>query len=259
MDDDDNIIPYETTPSLTIKQAVMYMLGYRGKYNFMADTEPMDFDLYEYLYELQEEADVAFNNASVELEMLKRNGNASPEAIMDAEEKVASTKVELEKANKLPKIAERYRLLINHEFSRARLGKRNSLVIDEDESARAGQPCIITASFQEWLEGIELDDANEDSVPVRLPLVDDALDRKMELTKATAESLHVTLGLLVSLFAESSGGEFGSGLKPNVSGISKEIAKYALERKGGSKFRGQSNERIKDRIEVALSALYTTI
>ena len=257
--DDDDIIPYETSPSLTIQQAVMYILGYRGEYSFMADTEWMTFDLYEYLYDLQEETDVNFCNASSELVMLKRNDKTTPEAIKNAEEKIASTKVEHEKAKKLPKIAERYRLLINHEFSRARLGKRNSLVIDEDESARAGQPCIITASFQEWLEGIELDDANEVSVPVKLPIQDDALDRKMELTLATAESLHVTLGLLVSLFAESSGGEFGSGLKPNVSGITKEIAKYVKELNGGKKLRGQGSERIKDRIEVALSALYTTI
>ena len=35
--EDDNIIPYETSPSLTVKQAVMYMLGYRGEYSFVAN------------------------------------------------------------------------------------------------------------------------------------------------------------------------------------------------------------------------------
>ena len=104
---------------------------------------------------------------------------------------------------------------------------------------------------------MELDDAAEDYAPVALPVDEDTFDK--ELSRKSAVSLHVTLGLLVSLFAESGGGEFGSGQKPKVIRIAKEIAKYALERKGGSKFGGQSKERIKDRIEVALSALYTTI
>ena len=69
--DDENIIPYEPSPTLTVNQAVMYMLGYRGQYSYMADTEEIEFDLSDYLFDLQEEADVACGNASYELEMLK--------------------------------------------------------------------------------------------------------------------------------------------------------------------------------------------
>jgi hypothetical protein len=122
----------------------MYMLGYRG----LADTELMEIDHLDYLHNLQEVADCAFGNASHELEMLKRNDNASPETIKDAEHRVEATKAELEKAQKLPDVAEEYRLLINHEISRVRSGKRTPLVIDEDESADTGPLRINTTSFQ---------------------------------------------------------------------------------------------------------------
>ena len=257
--EDDNIIPYETSPTLTVQQAVMHILGYRGEYNFMADTEPMEFDLFDYLQDLQEVADCDFGNASCELVRLKRDDNVSQAAIKAAEEKAASAKAKLQQANKLPAVAEQYRLQIDYEIKMARLGKRNSLVIDEDESARARQPRINMASFQEWFEEIEWDDDISDSVPVKLPLVDEALDQAIEKSSKPIENLFLTLGLLVSKFAESSGSDFGSGLKPNVSGIAKELAKYAKERKSGYKFRGQGSERIKDRIEVALSVLDTTI
>jgi hypothetical protein len=256
--EDDNIIPYETSPSLTVKQAVMYMLGYRGEYSFVADTELMEFDLFDYLHNLQEEADGAFGNASYELEMLKRNDNASPDAIKIAEEKVASTKAKLEKAQKLPDVAEEYRLLINHEISRVQLGKRTPLVVDEDESAHTGQLRINTASFQEWLEGMELDEANEDSAPVKLPLVDDALDREMELSKDTVESLFLTLGLLVSLFAESSGGEFGSGLKPKIINIATKIDEHGKQLNKDKPLYGQGTQSVRKRIDVALSTLDST-
>jgi len=257
--DDDNIIPYQTSPTLTVKQAVMYILGYRDEYSFKADTEVITFDLFDYLYHLQEEADCAFGNASYELEMLKREGNASPEAIKSAEEKVESTKAELKKANELPKLAEQYRLQINHEISRARLGKRNSLVIDEDETADTGQLRINTASFQEWLDEIQLDDDTSDSMPVKLPLVDEALDQAIEKTSKPIENLFLTLGLLVSLYAESQGNDFGSGQNPKVSKVAEAIANYAKDRNDKYTVKGQGHERIKDRIEVAQSVLKTTI
>ena len=219
--DDENIIPYEPSPTLTVNQAVMYMLGYRGQYSYMADTEEMAFDLSDYLFDLQEKADVVCGNASFELEMLKRNANASPEELKNAEEKVETAKAELKQANELPKLAEKYRLLINHEISRVRLGKRSPLGIDEDESTRTGQLRIYTASFQEWLEGVELDDAEDVSASVALPLDEDAFDKA--LSRKAAVSLHVTPGLLVSLFAESGGGKFGTGQNPNLSKIAEKI------------------------------------
>jgi hypothetical protein len=255
--DDDNIIPYETSPSLTAKQAVMYILGYRGPYSFMAYTDLMEFTLSDYLLNLQEKADSASGNASFELEMLKRNGNASPEAMKNAEQRVESTKAELEKAQKLPTLAEDYRLLIDHEISRVRLGKRSPLVIDEDESARTGQPRINTTSFLEWLEGMELDDATDVSTPVALPVDEDIFYK--ELSSKSAESLYVTLGLLVSLFAESGGNNLGSGQNPTVSSIAKELDEYLKQLNGGYTLRGQGKESITDRIEVALSALHSNV
>ena len=252
--DDENIIPYEPSPTLTVYQAVMYMLGYRGQYSYMADTEEMAFDLSDYLFDLQEKADVACGNASYELEMLKRNGNASPDELKNAEEKVESTKAELEEANELPKLAEKYRLLINHEISRVRLGKRSPLVIDNDESTRTGQLCIFTASFLEWLEGMELDDAED---IVALPLDEDAFDKA--LSRKAAGSLQLTLGLLVSLFAESGGGEFGSGQNPNASNIAQAIDGYAKQLNDDYSLHGQGKEAIRKRIEVALSALHSNI
>ena len=251
--DDDNIIPYQTSPSLTVKQAVMYMLGYRG----LVDTELMEFDLSEYLYVLQEEADCAFGNASYELEMLKRNDNASPEAIKNAEHSVESTKAELEKAQKLPDVAQEYRLLINHEISRVRLGKRSPFVVDEDESVHTGQLRINTTSFQEWFEGMELDDANEVSVPIAFP--DEEYDFNKELSSKSAESLHVTLGLLVSLFAESGGNNLGSGQKPNVIKIATKIDEYAKQLNYGYPLHGQGYQSIRKRIEVAFSALHSNV
>ena len=255
--DDENIIPYEPSPTLTVNQAVMYMLGHRGQYSYMADTEVFEYDLSDYLSDLQEKADVACSNASVDLEMLKRGGNASPDELKNAEEKFVSTKAELEEANKLPKLAEKYRLLINHEISRVRLGKSSPLGIDEDESARTGQLRIYTARFQEWLEGMELDDTEDVSAPVTLTIDEDAFDK--ELSRKSAVSLQVTLGLLVSLFAESGGFKFGSGQNPNVINIATELDRYATQLNGSHPLHGQGKEAIKKRIDVALSAFKSSI
>jgi hypothetical protein len=250
--EDDNIIPYETSPSLTVKQAVMYILGYRGQYSYMVDTQLMEFDLFDYLRDLQEEADSVFSNASYELEMLKRTGNTSPEAMTIAEEKVESTKAELEKAQKLTTLAEDYRLLINHEISRVRSGKHSPLVIDEDESA-PGQPRINTASFLEWLGEMDLDDATGNYEPIPLPVEEDDFARAIE--GKSAASLHLTLGLLVSLFAESSGNTFGTRMKPNISRIAKEIYEHSKRLNDDYPLEGQGIERIKDRIETGKRAL----
>jgi hypothetical protein len=255
--EDDNIIPYQTSPSLTVKQAVMHILGYRGPYSYMVHMDLMEFDLFDYLRDLQEDADCAFGNASYELWMLKQTDSPSPEAINIAEGKVESTKAELEKANKLPELAENYRQLIDHEIKRARLGKRSPLVVDEDESTRTGQLRVNTASFQEWFEGMELDDATEASAPVALPVDEDAFDK--ELSRKSAVSLHVTLGLLVSLFAESSGGEFGSGQKPKVINIAKKIDEYATQLNDGYPLDWQSTQAIRKRIDLARSALKSYI
>jgi hypothetical protein len=250
--EDDNIIPYQTSPSLTAKQAVMYILGYRGQYSYMVHMDLMEFDLSDYLHELQEDADCAFGNASYELEMLKRTDSPSPEAINIAEGKVESTKAELEQANNLPTLAEDYRLLINHEISRVRSGKHSPLVIDEDESA-PGQPRINTASFLEWLGEMDLDDATGNYEPIPLPVEEDDFARAIE--GKSAASLHLTLGLLVSLFAESSGNTFGTRMKPNISRIAREIHKHSTILNNDFPLEGQGIERIKDRIETGKRAL----
>jgi hypothetical protein len=189
--------------------------------------------------------------------MLKRSVDASPEELRNAEQTVASTCAELEKANKLPIIAEQYRLLINHEISRVRSGKRSPLGIDEDESARTGQLRIYTARFQEWLEGMELDDTNEIPVPIAIPVDEDAFSKP--LGSKAAESLHLTLGLLVSLYAKSRGGKFGTSQKPNVINIATEIDGYAKELNDGHALLGQQTQAIRKRIELALNALKSYI
>jgi hypothetical protein len=248
--EDENIILYAPSSTMTVNQSVMYMLGYRGDFSYDNGTEVIEFDLPDYLHALQETADCACGNASYELEMLKRDGNASPEELKNAEKMVAAAKAELENANKLPDIAEKYRLLINHESSRVRLGKHSPLVVDEDESARTGQLRINKASFLEWLEEMELNDAED---VVAQPVEEDAFDT--ELSRKAAVSLQVTLGLLVSLFAESGGSKFGSGQNPNVSIIAKELDGYAKRLNDGHPLHGQGAEAIKTRIELALSAL----
>jgi hypothetical protein len=129
--------------------------------------------------------------------------------------------------------------------------------VDEDESARTGQLRINTARFQEWLEGMELDDATDVSTPVALPVDEDIFYK--ELSSKSAESLYVTLGLLVSLFAESGGNNLGSGQNPTVSSIAKELDEYLKQLNGGYTLRGQGKESITDRIEVALSALHSNV
>ena len=252
--DDEDIIRYEPSPTLTVNQAVMYMLGHRGEFCYDNGTEEMEFDLPDYLHDLQEEADCACGNASYELEMLKRDGNASPEELTNAEEMVASTKAELENANKLPDIAEKYRLLINNEITRVRHGKRSPLVVDEDESTRTGQLRFNKASFLEWLEGMELNDAED---VVAQPVEEDAFDKA--LNRKAAVSLQVTLGLLVSVFAESGSSKFGSGQNPNIINIAKKIDEYAKQLNGGYPLHGQGSEAIRKRIELALSALDSSI
>ena len=250
--EDDNIIPYQTSPTLTVKQAVMYMLDYRGEYYYVIDTDEFEFDLFDYLRDLQEEVDSTSGNASYELWMLEQTDNPSPEAIKLAEEKVATAKAELEKANKLPKLAEQYRLLIDHEISRVRLGKRSLLRIDEDESARTGQLRIYKMNFMEWLGEMDLNDATGNYKPLPLPVEEDDFARVIQ--GKYAASLHFTLGLLVSLFAESSGNTFGTGKKPNISRIAKEIYEHSKRLNDDYPFEGQRIERIKDRIETGKRA-----
>jgi hypothetical protein len=251
--DDDNIIPYETSPSLTAKQAVMYILGYRGEYYYVIGTDEFEFDLSDYLRDLQEDADCAFGNASSELKVLKRTDSPSPEAIKNAEQRVESTKAKLEKVQKLPDVAEDYRLLINHEISRVRSGKHSPLVIDEDESTRTGQLCFTTTSFLDWLGEMDLDDATGNYEPIPLPVGEDDFARAIE--GKSAASLHLTLGLLVSLFAESSGNTFGTRMKPNISRIAREIHKHSTILNDDFPLEGQGIERIKDRIETGKRAL----
>jgi len=256
-DNDDNIIPFRTSQTLTVQQAVMYMLGYRGEYSFFVPhtNEMMSFDLVDYLYHLKEKADSAYANAKYDLWELRQNGDATPEAIKTSEENVESAKAELEKAVRLKVIAEEYRLLINHEIRRIKNGKRTPLVLDEEKSG--GQPQIITASFLEWLEGIELEDANESPIPIKLPIQDDDFDKKMELTRKATESLFLTLGLLVSLYAESSGGELGSAQEPNIINIAEMIYEHGKQLNKNQKLHGQGISAIKKRIDVALSALHS--
>ena len=103
--------------------------------------------------------------------------------------------------------------------------------MDEPETARTGQYLITKASFQEWLEGMELGDDAEDYIPIDLPLDEDAFDKA--LSRKSAVSLQVTLGLLVSMYAESVGGDFGSGQNPKVIKIAEKISEYAKDLKGG--------------------------
>lgn len=259
MDDDDNdIIPYETSPTLTVNQCVIHMLDKHCKFSFMGEMKLIQNDLYDYLYELQDIPDRAHGNARYKLYELNQNDKAPPDEIKAAEKKVEFTKTELVEANQIPDIARQYYLLLNHEISRARLGKRNSLDIDEVESARTGQVCIDRASFLEWLEGIELDDNDQGFAPIKLPIQDDAFDREMELTKKQTESLFLTLGLLVSLFAEASNDKYGTGMKPNIINIAEKIDKHGKRLNKGKKLVGQGKSAVKNRINVALSALYSS-
>jgi hypothetical protein len=104
---------------------------------------------------------------------------------------------------------------------------------------------------------MELDDANEVSVPSAFP--DEEYDFNKELSSKSAESLHVTLGLLVSLFAESGGNKFGSGQEPKVINIATKIDEYAKQLNGGHPLLGQRTQAIRKRIEVALSALHSNV
>lgn len=108
-----------------------------------------------------------------------------------------------------------------------------------------------------WLEGIDLDGTDQLSPTSTFTLDEEAFCK--EIGSKSAESLHVTMGLLVTMYAESRGGKFGTGLKPNVSNIAKEIAKFSEERNSGCPLSGQSYESIKGRVEVALSAFKSNI
>ena len=67
MEDDDNIIPYETSPTLTVDQCVINMLNKRCNLSFMGEMKLIQNDLYDYVYELQDIPDTAHGNASYEL------------------------------------------------------------------------------------------------------------------------------------------------------------------------------------------------
>ena len=238
--------------TLTLKQAVMYMLGYRGRFKFQADDEWLDFDLSDYLSNEEEAADCALSEARYELDMLCREGNASQDMLKDAEQLVLAREVDLKQARHLAEVAEAYRLLLNHEVNRVRRGKRTPLVVDEDETTRTGELRVTTDSFQEWLEEMELDETQE--VP-QIPLPAGEEDFDQPLGRKAGESLYVTLGLLVSLFADSSGGQFGSGQNPTVINIAKKLAEYAKQLNDGHPLHAQGKEAIAGRIEVALGAL----
>jgi hypothetical protein len=250
--EEDNFNPYQTSPTLTVKQAVMYILGYRGEYEFEAEGDWFDFDLYDYLQNLQEMADCACSIASDDLGMLKRDDSASLEAIEHATQKVDTARIKLRNTQKLPEKAEGYRLLINHEISKVRLGKRSPLTVDEDETARTRELRITLASFQDWLEGMEL---NDETPSVMLPVDENSFDQP--LSRKSAESLYATLGLLVSMFAQSKGLKFGTDNNPTVINIAKEIDECAKQLNGGHQLHGQGHQSIRKRIEIALFALNT--
>lgn len=255
--EDDNIIPYRTSPTLTVKQAVMYILGYRGDFYYETEEGVFEYDLYDFIRDMQEDADSELGNAKYDLLELREAVDTDANAIEAAQVRVMTAKAALEKAQSLKDIADDYRLLIDHEIKRARLGKRTPLVVDEDETTESGQLRINRASYLEWLEGMELYDANDAPVPIALPVDEDAFDKKLD--RKSAVSLHVTLGLLVSLFAESSGNEFGSGQKPKVINIAKKIDEYATQLNDGYPLDWQQTQAIRKRIELALSAMKSSI
>ena len=103
---------------------------------------------------------------------------------------------------------------------------------------------------------MELDDAEDVSAPVAPTIDEDAFDKA--LSRKAAASLHVTLGLLVSLFAESGGGSrFGTSQNPNVINIATELDRYATQLNDDYPLHGQGKEAIRKRIEMSLSALYS--
>lgn len=253
---EDNINPYQTSPTLTVKQAVMYLLGFRGDYEFEVERDWYEFDLSDYLHDLQEKEDCAHSNAIYELEKLKSKDSASSEEIEVATHKVETARSKLEDTQKLPRIAEEYRLLINHAISKARLGKRTPIIVDEDETIRTGELRITKASFLEWLEGMELNVENGVPIPVTDSEADELL--RKPLSRKANNSLHVTLGLLVSMFAESSSSRYGSAENPTTINIAKALDQHAKKLNDGKRLHGQGEEAIRKRIEIALYALETT-
>jgi hypothetical protein len=65
-DSESHITPLDESHTLSEKQAVMTILGYRGDFLFGNEDEIFEYTLNDYIYDLQETADIEYRDALFE-------------------------------------------------------------------------------------------------------------------------------------------------------------------------------------------------
>jgi hypothetical protein len=133
----------------------------------------------------------------------------------------------------------------------------SSLKIDKTATESTGISHYRIKSIDAWamdLYGISIIDTEigkslageESEYPV------DVRNEKEGLSKTSANSLFVTMAILIEAFVEKCGTEFGDPSDPTVSTLSQYLSDHAKPAGKRTPLRGQSDERIMDRIEEAI-------
>lgn len=253
---DDDVKPYEKTPTLTIEQAVMRLLGYEGPFEFGTGDDVVELGLDDFCEHEFERADAELSQAQYLLHQLERQQSESSNELQEAKNAVAKWKDAVEEAEKRYVRAEQLRIGINHEITKIRAGKRSLLVIDEDQSQGKDGIRISESSVAEWASSIDDQASGLPSAANKADL-EAALDQG--LSRVTAESTYVTLGLLVQLLVKSGPPLYRKSDEPNLSKIAKALQGLAIELNGGHAIWGQKEGAITDRLELAIVQLLANI
>lgn len=249
-----NKIPqFNLSPTITVDQAVLYMLSLLYDYRRYLGLFDDEFCLQDHLYEQWDETSRTHHDALLEIERLKSVVDVTDEELEIAEQTYENTRMAFDNLMSLLARAKDYRQQISLEVSKARRGKSTWIIIDEVETARAGQIHISRDSFIEWFEGLEMD--KESPVIPDSPLSMHEGPHEKPINRTAAKSLHITLGLLVELFAETDAKNLKRGQKPNVKGIAEQMVDHAKVLSNSKKVTGQDQKSIENRLKVALYAL----
>lgn len=156
--------------TLTVDQAVRYMLGYGDPVHYEIDGETEEQTVQELLTLEHERADAEYSNAKYDLAMHQQSQPKDTETADTLQKAVDEKAVALAEMKAMMAKAKDYFRLIQDEIAKAMSGKDSALVIDHVESQRSPHVHITRSSLEEWSESIaDLTAGKQGQLPAGVP------------------------------------------------------------------------------------------
>lgn len=156
--------------TLTVDQAVRYMLGYGDPVHYEIDGETEEQTVQELLTLEYERADAEHSNAKYDLAMHQQSQPKDTKTADTLQKAVDVKAVALAEMKATLAQAKDYFRLIQDEIAKAMSGKDSALVIDHVESQRSPHVHITRSSLEEWSESIaDLTAGKQGQLPAGVP------------------------------------------------------------------------------------------